>query len=92
MVFGRMGYSAPEPFLWFGGIHFGGWIVLFLLWSILWKGLALWHAARRGEKWWFGILLVINTMGVLELLYLLLVVQLFATKLKTPKKPQHKIK
>ena len=30
MVFGRMGYSAPEPFLWFGGIHFGGWIVLFL--------------------------------------------------------------
>jgi hypothetical protein len=35
------------------------------------KGLALWHAARRGQKWWFIFLLIINTAGILELIYLL---------------------
>ena len=38
------------------------------------KGYALWHAARRSEKWWFIALLVINTMGILELVYLIAVV------------------
>lgn len=38
------------------------------------KGYALWHAARRSEKWWFVALLLINTMGILELVYLYFVV------------------
>lgn len=38
------------------------------------KGLALWHAARRSEKWWFIALLVVNTIGILELIYLYFVV------------------
>lgn len=46
--------------------------VLFIL-SIVLKGYALWVAAKRNEKWWFIALLVINTMGVLELLYLLFI-------------------
>ena len=37
------------------------------------KGWALWLAARRGEKWWFIALLVINTIGILELVYIFLV-------------------
>lgn len=45
-------------------------LTLFLLWSIFWKGLALWHSARRGEYWWFLALLVINTVGILEIVYL----------------------
>ncbi len=92
MFYGHKWYTTPEPFLWFGGIHFSGWIVCVLLWSIVWKGLALWHAARRGEKWWFGILLILNTMGIVEMLYLLLVVKLFASDGKTPKKPMRKAK
>lgn len=43
---------------------------LILAWSLVWKGLALWHAARRGEEWWFIALLVINTLGILEIIYL----------------------
>lgn len=35
------------------------------------KGYALWHAARRGERGWFIALLVVNTLGILELIYLL---------------------
>ncbi len=40
------------------------------------KGYSLWYSARRGEKWWFVALLVINTMGILELVYLFFVVKI----------------
>jgi len=45
-------------------------ILLAVLWSIPWKGIALWKSARRKEKWWFIALLVINTLGLLEILYI----------------------
>lgn len=41
---------------------------------IVLKGYALWKAAKRDEKWWFIILLIINTLGILELIYLYFVV------------------
>lgn len=41
-----------------------------LLWGIFWKGLALWHSARRSEQWWFIAFLFINTFGILEIIYL----------------------
>lgn len=59
-----------------------------MLWSITWKGIALWHAAKREEKWWFIALLVINTVGILELCYLLFVVRLFAEKPSSKKAPK----
>ncbi|MEW6447294.1 MAG: DUF5652 family protein [Bacillota bacterium] len=39
-------------------------------WSIFWKGLALWRAARNDQRGWFIALLLINTLGLLEMLYL----------------------
>jgi hypothetical protein len=39
-------------------------------WSLVWKGLALWRAAKNNSKPWFVALLVVNTLGVLEILYL----------------------
>lgn len=47
-----------------------------MLWSLFWKGLALWHAAKRRQPWWFVGLLVINTMGILEIIYLFAVAKL----------------
>ena len=35
-------------------------LVLAAIWTIPWKGVALWKAARRGEKIWFIILLVVG--------------------------------
>lgn len=52
------------------GVAFGGLLFLFVVWSIVWKGLALWKAAREGSKGWFIALLIINTAGILEILYL----------------------
>jgi hypothetical protein len=43
--------------------------VLFL-WSLLWKGLALWYAAKQNQKNWFVVILVLNTVGILEIVYL----------------------
>lgn len=47
-------------------------VALFVIfvWSLLWKGLALWNAARNSQKSWFMIMLVVNTVGILEILYL----------------------
>ena len=54
-----------------GGFGIGGIAFLLLIaWSFVWKGLALWKSAQRKEKWWFVVLLVINTVGILEILYL----------------------
>jgi len=48
-------------------------IIPLIVWSIFWKGLALWHSARRGEEWWFLAMLFINTAGLLEIYYLFMV-------------------
>jgi len=34
------------------------------------KGFTLWIAAKRNEKGWFTALLILNTFGILELIYL----------------------
>jgi len=50
-----------------------GWslvIVLLAVWSLVWKGMALWKSARHAHKVWFVVLLVTNTVGILDILYL----------------------
>lgn len=57
-------------------------ILLFvLLWSVLWKGLALWHSARRGQHVWFLAILVVNTLGILEIIYLFGIAKLSVNQL-----------
>jgi methionyl-tRNA synthetase len=51
---------------------FGPMIVLVVIWSLAWKGVALWRAAGRKDLYWFIALLVINTLGILEILYILI--------------------
>jgi len=47
------------------------WLLLLIIaWILPWKGVALWKAARLRDKWWFVALLVINTLAVLEILYI----------------------
>lgn len=41
-----------------------------LFWTLPWKGLALWRAARNGHKKWFIVLLVVNTLAILEIVYI----------------------
>jgi hypothetical protein len=46
------------------------WLYLILAWILVWKGLALWQSARRGQKIWFSVILILNTLGILEIVYL----------------------
>ncbi|MCZ6878203.1 MAG: DUF5652 family protein [Acidobacteria bacterium] len=45
-------------------------ITLIVLWTFPWKGVALWKSARLQQKWWFIALLLIQTLGLLEILYI----------------------
>lgn len=47
-----------------------GFVILFLLTTTV-KAFALWYAARNKQVFWFVALLVLNTLGILELIYLL---------------------
>ena len=47
------------------------WVILLaILWTIPWKGVALWKAAKNNHKRWFIVILVMNTLGILEILYI----------------------
>jgi len=42
-----------------------------VIWSLTWKAVALWHAARNNQFAWYIALIVINTIGILEIIYIL---------------------
>ena len=71
----------------FGGdmsawVHGHGLLLLVVaLWSIFWKGLALWRSARRGQPWWFFFMLIINSLGILEIIYLFAVAKVKPSEL-----------
>lgn len=55
------------------GVTAGAALVLVLIlsiWTLIWKGLALWKASKKNSIPWFVIILVVNTIGILEILYL----------------------
>jgi len=59
----------------FNFIQTYGWpmVLLFailIIWSEIWKGIALWKAAKNDNLKWFVVLLVVNTAGILEILYI----------------------
>jgi len=41
-----------------------------LLWTLFWKGLALWKAAQKKQVYWFIAILVINFLGIFSILYI----------------------
>ncbi len=44
--------------------------ILLVLWALAWKGYALWRAAKNDQKYWYIAMLVINLLGILEIVYL----------------------
>jgi len=45
-------------------------LLLISIWSLIWKGFALWKAAKNNQRNWFIALLVLNTIGILEIIYI----------------------
>lgn len=50
--------------------QYPGVLLLVIIWSLYWKGRALWKAAKLDDRWWFIGILVVNTLGIIEILYL----------------------
>ena len=51
-----------------------GWllaITLAVVWSLVWKGIALWQAGKNAHLGWFIALYILNTLGILEIVYLI---------------------
>lgn len=46
-------------------------VISIIIWDFAWKLLALWRAARRGQTTWFILLAILNTVGILPIIYLL---------------------
>lgn len=40
------------------------------IWAFIWKGIALWKTGRDNQLNWFIALFVINTLGILEIIYI----------------------
>ena len=48
------------------------WLVtsLAVVWSMAWKGVALWRAGRNAHLVWFIVLFIFNTLGILPIIYI----------------------
>ena len=45
-------------------------LAVLIIWGVIWKGVALWKAARNSHKAWFVVMLIVNTVGILEIIYI----------------------
>jgi hypothetical protein len=60
-------FFTAQPMLWPLGWYF---LSIVAVWILVWKGIALWMAARNDSKIWFIIMVVLNTFGILEIIYI----------------------
>lgn len=59
-LFGLQNFFQSNPLLFF----------VIIAWTLYWKGMALWKAARLNDQRWFIALLIINLFGALEIAYI----------------------
>ena len=65
-------------------------LIIILIWSLAWKLGAMWKAARKKSLIWFVVLGVVNTIGILEILYIFVFSKLDFTEKKTKRKKSKK--
>ncbi len=46
------------------------WIIPLMIWDLAWTGYGLWNGARNNQRGWFIAMLLINSAGILPILYL----------------------
>lgn len=55
--------------LWATSAWMTGIFIILIIWSTVWKAMALWRAARNNHLAWFIVLMILNTAGILDILY-----------------------
>jgi len=66
-------------------------LIIIVLWSTAWKLLALWKSARKNHLVWFIVMAVVNTVGILPILYIFVFSKMKCCK-SSVKKPAKKKK
>jgi len=46
------------------------WLIPLIIWEAVWKGIALWKSGRNNQLKWFIAILILNTVGILPIIYL----------------------
>ena len=56
----------------FPGTAIAFWMVIsaVVVWEMVWKGIALWKAGRNGNLGWFIAIFILNTLGILPIVYI----------------------
>ncbi len=67
-------------------------ITVILIWSLAWKLWALWKSARKTHLMWFIVLGLVNTAGILEILYIFVFSKFKSKPLIKPTKARKPVK
>ena len=67
-------------------------LTIISIWALVWKGFALWKASKKNHWLWFIVLLVVNTVGILEILYIFVFSKIRLSKSDSAKKSATKKK
>ena len=52
------------------GTGFGAFLIVLTIWSLIWKGIGMWKAAKNDHLPWFVAMLILNTAGILPIIYI----------------------
>lgn len=69
MFYNMMGYNNSSDFVL--SPTFLSILIVLVIWEMVWKGLALWKAGKNKDLIWFILILILNTAGILPIIYLI---------------------
>jgi len=46
-------------------------LIPLIIWEAIWKGIGLWKAGRNNQVVWFILIFLLNTAGILPIIYIL---------------------
>ena len=58
-------------------------LAILALWAIPWKLYAVWAAVKNGSKKWFVALILLNTFGILEIIYVFYILKKSWTEVRS---------
>ncbi len=56
--------------LFFNNDWFSVLFIVLSIWTLFWKGYSLWTASKNNQWKWFIALLLLNTVGILDIIYI----------------------
>lgn len=59
--------QIPETLMWLVPL-----IIILAIWEAVWKLIAMWKAGRNNDMAWFICIALINTIGILPIVYIIL--------------------